>query len=76
MGRPKLQCSPIQLRMENQHNIIPMGRLQGISIDIDGVEVLIDFEFIEIVDDSNPYLVLLGFDWAYDMDFIINLKKR
>ena len=28
MGRPALQWSPIQLRMENQQKIIPMGRLQ------------------------------------------------
>ena len=31
---------------------------------------------IEIVDDSNPYLVLLGIDWATDMNGVINLKKR
>ena len=53
-----------------------MGRLQGISIDIDGASVLVNFEVIEIVDDRNPYLVLLWFDLAYEMDAIINLKKR
>jgi len=30
---------------------------------------------IEIVDDSNPYPVLLGIDWATDMNGVINLKK-
>jgi len=35
-----------------------------------------DFEVIEIIDDSNPYLVLLGIDWAIDMNWVINLKKR
>jgi len=30
---------------------------------------------IEIVDDNNPYLVLLRLDWAFDTLGIINLKK-
>lgn len=37
MGRPKLKWSPIQLQMANQQNIFPMGRLQGITVDIEGV---------------------------------------
>ena len=44
-------------------------------MDIGGVSVLAYFEVIEIVDDSNPYLVLLGIDWATDMNRVINLKK-
>jgi len=31
---------------------------------------------IEIVDDRNIYLALLGIDWAIDMNRMINLKKR
>jgi len=53
-----------------------MGRLQGIMVDIKGASVLADFEVIEIVDDKNPYLALLGIDWATDMNGVINLKKR
>jgi len=53
-----------------------MGRLQGITIDIECASALIDFEVIEIVDDSNPYPMLLGIDWAIDMNGVINLKKR
>ena len=75
MGRPKLQWSPIPLRMENHQKIIPMGRFQGISIDIDGSSMLANFEVIDIIDDSYPYPTFLGFDWAYDIDVIINLKK-
>ena len=30
---------------------------------------------IEIVDDSNPYPVQLGIDWATNMNGVINLKK-
>ena len=33
MGSPVLQWSPIQLQMENQQKIVPMGRLQGVTVD-------------------------------------------
>jgi len=75
MGRPMLQWSPIQLLMANQQKIIPMGRLQVISMDIEGASVLANFEVIEIVDNNNPYCALLGIDWATDMNGVINLKK-
>lgn len=48
--------------MSNQQKIIPMGRLQGVTVDIEGASVLADFEVIEIVGDSNPYPALLGID--------------
>lgn len=75
MGRSTLQWSWIQLRMANQQKIIPIGRLQGVIVDIEGMSALVDFEVIEIVADSNPCPVLLGIDWATDMNGIINLKK-
>ena len=34
-----------------------------------------DFEFINIVDDMNPYPTLVGIDWAIDNQTIINFKK-
>lgn len=37
MGRPALQWSPIQIRMLNQQKVLPMGRLQGVTVDIKGV---------------------------------------
>ena len=73
---PTQQWSLIQLRMANQQKILPLGRLQGITVDIEGANVLVDFEVIEIVDDSNPYPSLLGIDWATDMNGVINLKKH
>jgi len=54
MGSPTLQWSPIQLRMVNQHKIIPLGGLERITMDIEGVSVLADFEVIEIVDIAIP----------------------
>ena len=62
--------------MENQQKILPMGRLQGITIDIEGASTQMDFEVIEIVEDSSPYPALLGIDCAIDMNGVINLKKR
>lgn len=53
-----------------------MGRLQGITVDIEGVSTWMDFKVIEIVDESSPYPTLLGKDWATDMNGVINLKKR
>lgn len=76
MGKLKLVWSPIQLRMANNQNIIPFGRLESISIDIKGVRSHVDFEFIEIMDDNNPYPALLGLDWAFENLSLLNLKKR
>lgn len=76
MGRPALQWSPIQLQMANQQNILPMGRLQGMTMEIEGVSMQTNFEVIEIVDDSNPYPGLQGIDWAMDMNGAINLKRQ
>jgi len=61
--------------MENKQKISPMGRLQGVIVDIEGASALAEFEVIKIVDDSDPYPVLLGIDWATDMNGVINLKK-
>lgn len=75
-GRTTLQWSPIQLRMENQQKSIKMGCLYGVMVDIKGARALANFEVIEIVDDSNPYPALLGIDWDFEMDAVINLKKQ
>ena len=48
----------------------------NVSVDIDGVSTLAEFEVIEIIDDNNPYPALLGIEWAIDNDAVINLRKR
>ena len=53
-----------------------MGRLSNVPVDIDGVQSLEDFEVIEIINDSNPFLVLLGINWAFYNLVVINLKKK
>ena len=75
MGKPKLRYSPIQLKLENQQKVNPLGRLSNMSVDIDGVRSLVEFEVIEIIDASNLFPVLLGIDWAFDNLAVINLKK-
>ena len=76
MGRPKLSYSSIQLKLENQQTVCPFGRLSNVLVDIDGVQSLVDFEVIEIIDDNNPFLVLLCIDWDFDNLAVINLKKK
>jgi len=76
MGKPKLIYSPIRLCMANKKAIIPFGRLEHVSVDIDGVRTFADFEIIENVDDSFPYPALLGIDWAFDNSTVVDLKKR
>jgi hypothetical protein len=76
MEEPTLGYSPIQLKLENQHRFLPIGRLKGVTIDLDEVCTKPDFEVIEIVDDITPYPSLLGLDWAFENKAIINLKTR
>ena len=75
LGKSRLTYSPIQLRMENQYCIFPIGRLENMEIDVAGVKTVVDFEFIEIMGDKDPYLVLLGINWVYDNYVVIDLKK-
>ena len=68
--------SNVQLKLENQHRVLPIGRLKGLTVDLDGVHTEANFEVIEIVDGTTPYPALLGLDWAFENQTIINLKTR
>lgn len=76
MGKSSLKWSLVQLRMANQVKVIPLGRFSRVSVDLDGVRSVAEFEVIEIVDDSNPYPAILGIEWAFNNNAIMNLKKR
>jgi hypothetical protein len=76
MGEPTLGYSNVQLKIVNQQRVLPIGRLKGITIGLNGVRTKADFEVIEIVDGTTPYPTLLGLDWAFDNQTIINLKTR
>ena len=46
------------------------------TVDLDGVRTKANFEVIEIVDGTTPYLTLLGFDWEFENQSIIKLKMK
>jgi hypothetical protein len=56
--------------------VVPIGIFKGIPVDLDGVCTMEDFEVIDITDNTLPYPSLLGLDWAFDNQVIINLKTR
>ena len=56
--------------------MVPIRRLKGILVYLDGVRTMADFEVIDIVDNTSPYPSLLGLDWDFDNQDIINLKTR
>jgi hypothetical protein len=62
------------MKLENQHRVIPISRLKGILVDLYGVHTMEYFEVIDIVDNTTPYPTLLGPDWEFDNQAIINLK--
>lgn len=76
MGKPQPKYSPIQLRMENQYCIFPIGRLENVEVDVARVKTHTEFEVIDIMGDKDPCLALLGIDWAYENYVIIDLKKE
>jgi hypothetical protein len=76
MRKPKLIYSLIKLRMDNQQVVSHFGQLEHVPVDIDGVRTFAYFEVIEIVDDSCPYPVLLGIDWAFNNSTVVDLKKK
>jgi hypothetical protein len=76
MVEPTLGYSTVNLKLENQHRVLPIGRLKGVTVDLDGVRTKANFEVIEIVYDTTPYVTLLGLDWDFDNQAIINLKTR
>jgi hypothetical protein len=76
MGETTLGYLNVQLKLTNQHRVLPIGRLKGVTIDLDGVCTKAEFEVIEIVDVTTSYPTLLSLDWAFDNRTIINLKTR
>ena len=64
------------MRLADHAKVLPIGRLSQVLVDIEGLRTFADFEVINIVDDMNPYLVLLGIYYAIDNQTIINFRKR
>jgi hypothetical protein len=51
MGIPNFVWSPIQLRLYNQYKIYPIGWLEQVEVNIEGVKTKVDFEVIDIMDE-------------------------
>ena len=64
MNKAHLDWSPIHLRLANQSKVLPIGRLNQVLIEVKGLRKYVDFEVIDIVDDTNTYTALLGIDWV------------
>jgi hypothetical protein len=62
------------LKLANQHIVLPIGRLKGVTVDLDGVCIMADFKVIEIVYGTTPYPTLLGLDWEFYNQNMINLE--
>jgi hypothetical protein len=56
--------------------VVPIGRLNGILVDLYGVCTMVDFEVTNIVENTFPYPTPLGLDCNFDYKDIINLKTR
>jgi hypothetical protein len=75
MGKPNLVWSLIQLILSNQYKIYPIGTMEQVEVRIDGVKTKLDFKVTEIMGELDSYLTLLGIEWAFDNNTILNLKK-
>jgi hypothetical protein len=56
--------------------VIPIGILKSSKVDLDGVHTTTNFEVMDMVNEYIPFPTLLGIDWAFDNQAIINLKTR
>ena len=61
--------------MGNQYLDFVIGRLENVEFDLVGVNNLIAFEVIEIMDKIDPYPALLQIYRSYENYAIINLKN-
>ena len=66
MNKLWLDYYPIQLRLANLSKVLPIGRHSQVPVDVEGLRTNADFNFIDFVDDKNPYPSLLGIDWTID----------
>jgi hypothetical protein len=49
--------------------------LEQVEVNIEGVKTKENFEVIEIMDDLEPYPMLLKIQWEFDNNAFLNLKK-
>jgi hypothetical protein len=75
MGKTNLVWFPVQLRLANQYQMYPIGQLDQVEVNIEGVKTKANFEVIEIMVDSDPYPTLLVIEWPFENNAVLNMKK-
>jgi len=53
-----------------------ISRLEQVEVKIESVKKKVDFEFIKIMDDSNPSFALLGIYWAFDNNVCVEFEEE
>ena len=76
MGKPQLILSPVQLQLVKQANILSIGRVPHLLVEVEGLKTYAYFDVIDIVDESSSYLAMLGIGWENNNMEVINFKKR
>jgi hypothetical protein len=56
--------------------VLPIRRLKGVTLDLNGMHTMTYFEVREIVDGKTPDPTLLGLDFEFDNQAIINLNTN
>ena len=65
----------MQLRLENQVKVQPIGHVSSMVIDVEGMKKYVDFDFIEVVDVET----LISRYWGLDGPMIawqLSISKR
>ena len=75
MGKLTLGWSSVQLRLENQAKVHPIGHISNLVFDVEGMKTYANFDVIEVVEDGVFYPTLLGIGWANDSMEVINFKR-
>ena len=65
----------MQLWLENQKNVQPIGRVSNLVVDVEGITTYADFDVIEVAEDGGSYPALIGIGWDNDSMVVINFKK-
>ena len=60
----------------NQSKVLPIGILNQVHVEVEGLRTYAEFQVIDIVNDTNPYPALLRIDWEIENQTIIDFKKR
>ena len=50
--KPKMVWSPIHLRLENQYKVYPIGQMEDMELNTNGVKSKEDFKVIDITNDT------------------------